>query len=231
MSRLVAVYARRHEPQWLVDELRANLSPWVDGFAEVDDRARSATESWGHEGALRARQWEAAREAGADWVLMVDPDERLEDRAGEAIRPLMNGRDALYRLTLREMFQPTAYRVDGKWGLLRRTRLFPLREGQQMSAKAIHAPAVPVLTNLLRLDLDVNLYHLKMIEPANRQRRAVAYGRAEAQHGVRRRQWGALSQTHGMRLEQIPEGRQFTPGYSRPYVIPPSMSPGRLVRR
>lgn len=231
MPRLVAVYARRHEPQWLVDELHANLSPWVDALVEVDDRQRSATESWGHEGALRARQWVAAADAGADWVLMVDPDERLEDRAGETIRPLMDGPDALYRLTLRELFKPDAYRVDGKWGLLRRTRLFPLREGQQMSAKAIHAPAVPVLTNLPRLDVDVNLYHLKMVEPANRQRRAAAYGRAEAQHGVRRRQWGALVQTHGMRLESLPGGREFTPGYSRPYLIPQSTSPGRLVRR
>jgi hypothetical protein len=231
MSRLVAVYARRHEPQWLIDELRANLSPWVDTLVEIDDRARSATEPWGHEGALRARQWQAAADAGADWVLMVDPDERLEDGAGGKIRPLMDGPDALYRLTLREMFQPAAYRIDGKWGLLRRTRLFPLRPGQQMSAKAIHAPAVPVLTNLPRLDVDVNLYHLKMVEPANRQRRAVAYGRAEAQHGVRRRQWGGLTQIHGMRLESIPEDRRFTPGYSRPYVIPAPTSPGRLVRR
>ena len=231
MPRLVAVYARRHEPQWLVDELHVNLSPWVDALVEVDDRARAATEPWGHEGALRARQWQAAMQAGADWVLMVDPDERLEDCAGEKIRPLLDGPDALYRVTLRELFEPTAYRVDSKWGALRRTRLFPLRPGQQMSAKAIHAPAVPVLTNLPRLDIDINLYHLKMIEPANRQRRAAAYNRAEAQHGVRRRQWGAMSQTNGMQLEQIPDGRQFTPGYNRPYIIPPSTSPGRLVRR
>jgi hypothetical protein len=36
---------------------------------------------------------------------------------------------------------------------------------------------------------------------------------------VRRRQWGALSTTIGMRLLPIPAGRGFTPAYTRPYVI------------
>jgi hypothetical protein len=230
--RLVAVYARRHEPSWLVDELRANLA-WVDQIVEVDDRERPASEAWGHEGQLRARQWQAAAEAGADWVLMMDPDERLEDCAADTIRPLLEGPDGLGRVTLRELFRANAYRVDGRWGRIRRTRLFRLRPGQQMSDKPIHAPAVPIRTGMPTFEIDVNLYHLKMVEPENRQRRAVAYGRAEDQHGVRRRQWGALAQTHGMRLEQIPAGRGFTPGYTRPYRIPqlPSTSLGRPVRR
>lgn len=227
--RLIACYARRHEPDWMVQQLRDNLA-WVDGFAEVDDRERPASEAWGHEGNLRARQRLAAERAGADWVLMVDPDERLEDGAAAKVRPVLAGLDAIYRLRLREMFKPDAYRVDGRWGMLRRARLYPLRDGQSMSDKPIHAPAVPVGTGLPWLDLDVNLYHLKMVEPANRQRRAAAYGRAEDQHGVRRRQWGALVQTVGMRLEQLPAGRGFSPEY-RPYVIAPSTSPGRLVRR
>lgn len=219
MPRLIAVYGRRHEPDWLIDEMVANLSPWVDGFACVDDRQRAATEAWGHEGQFRARQREAAIGAGADWVLVVDPDERLEDRAGEVIRPLMDGPDALYRLTLCEMFTPTSYRIDGKWGLFRRTRLYRVRPDQRMSSKPIHAPPVPVLTGLPRIDIDVNLYHLKMIEPANRVQRARAYMRAEVQHGARRRQWGALAQTIGMRLQPIPAGREFSPGYTRPYVL------------
>lgn len=219
MPRLIAVYGRRHEPQWLIDDLITNLSPLVDGIVCVDDRQRAATEAWGHEGRFRAAQRDAAMAAGADWVLVVDADERLEDRAGEALRPLMDGPDAIYRFALRELFQPNAYRIDGKWGLVRRARLYPARVGQEMSSKPIHAPPVPIHSGLPKIELDVNLYHLKMIEPANRVHRARAYALAEHQHGVRRRAWGALSLTAGMRLQPIPPGRGFTPGYSRPYLV------------
>lgn len=218
--RLIAVYGRRHEPDWLVEGLIANVSPWVDGIAVVDDRGRDPAEPWGHEGRFRARQRQAAVDAGADWVLVLDPDERLEDRAGEVIRPLVEqNRDELYRLRLCELFTPTAYRVDGRWNVLRRARLYPIRPGQQMSDKPIHAPPIPVRTGYPVVDLDVNLYHLKMIEPANRAARARAYSRAEAQHGVRLRQWGALRTTGGMRLRSIAAGRGFSPGYSRPYRV------------
>ena len=219
MPRLIAVYGRRHEPQWLIDDLITNLSPLVDGIACVDDRQRAASEAWGHEGRFRAAQREAAMAEGADWILVVDPDERLEDRAGDAIRPLMDGPDAIYRFALRELFRPNAYRIDGKWGLVRRARLYPARPGQEMSTKPIHAPPVPVHSGLPKIELDVNLYHLKMIEPPNRVHRARAYALAETQHRVRRRAWGALSLTAGMRLQPIPEGRGFTPGYTRPYLI------------
>lgn len=218
--RLIAVYARRHEPQWLVDDMRANLEPWVDGFAEVDDRGRDPAEAWGHEGQMRTRQRQAAIDAGADWVLVVDPDERIEDRARTALRPLLGRmRPHLIRLPLRELFTPDAYRVDGEWGRYRRTRLYPLLDGQVMSDKPIHAPAVPVRSGLPRIDIDVNLYHLKMVEPCNRPARANAYASAEALHGVGGRRWTRLTRTSGMRLAPVTPGRRFTPGYHRPYVI------------
>jgi len=219
VSRLVAVYGRRHEPQWLIDDLEANLAPLVDAVVCVDDRERAATEAWGHEGRFRARQREAAMAAGPDWVLVVDADERLEDRAGHLLRVLADGSEALYRFPMRELFTPTSYRIDGRWPHIRRTRMYPVRDGQQMSVKPIHAPPIPILTGLPTVDVDINFYHLKMIEPANRLARARAYARAEAQHSVKRRQWGALTTTIGMRLMPIPAGREFTPGYTRPYVV------------
>lgn len=218
--RVIAVYARRHEPQWLIDDMRTNLR-WVDGFAEVDDRDRDPAEAWGHEGQMRARQRQAAIDAEADWVLVMDPDERLEDRAGQVLRPLLarDRGDVIYRLRLREMFTPSQYRVDGKWGLYRRARLYPVRDGQVMSGKPIHAPPVPINKDYRRIELDVNLYHLKMIEPANRARRTRAYAAAEAQHGVAARNWGPMSRSGGMRLQAVPLARRFTPPYTRPYVI------------
>ena len=224
MTTLIAVYARRHEPQWLIDDLHTNLAPWVDGFAVVDDRMRAPDDPWGHEGQMRAAQRQAAIDAGADWVLVVDPDERIEDRAGGTIRPLieqLSGQPVLLRFALRELFAPTAYRVDGRWGLYRRARLYPVLPGQQMSDKAIHCPPVPINPEYRRIDIDVNLYHLKMIEPANRAARVRAYARAEAAAGVRARQWTPMQRTVGMRLQTIPVGREFTPGYTRPYLMAP----------
>jgi hypothetical protein len=221
VSRLVLVTSRRHEPDWLVDQLLANVEPWIDDAVVVDDRDRDPAETWGHEGQMRARQRQAGIDAGADWVLQLDPDERLEDRAGQVLRPLVDhGRqDVVYRMRLREMFTPTCYRVDGKWGLYRRTRLYPIHPGQQMSTRPIHTPAIPVVPTYRKVDLDLNLYHLKMIEPANRVARTAAYSGAEAQHGVRARSWAGMRSTAGMRLQAVPQGRRFTPGYTRPYVI------------
>lgn len=217
--RLVAVYARRHEPQWLIDDMRANLA-WVDQLVEVDDRERDPGEAWGHEGTMRALQRQRAIEAGADWVLVVDPDERLEDRAAIAVRRLMAkhaGQAVVLRLRLRELFAPDRYRVDGHWGRFWRGRLYPVRPDSVMSGKAIHCPPCPV--NHPRVPVDVNLYHLKMIEPANRRARVAAYSGAEAQHGHPGRDWRRMVSERGMVLQTIPAGRRFSPGYSRPYVI------------
>jgi hypothetical protein len=219
--KVAAVYARRHEPQWLIDDLRTNLAPFAGTILELDDRGRPADQAWAHEGQLRARQRQMALESGADWVLIIDPDERIEDRAAAALHPQMRklrGQRVILLLRLRELFAPDRYRVDGKWGMYRRGRLYPLHEGQIMSTKPIHAPPCPVKDHR-RVPVDVNLYHLKMIEPQNRPARAAAYSGAEQQAGVAARRWGQMTRSRGMVLQGIPAGRRFSPPYTRPYVI------------
>lgn len=219
--KVAAVYARRHEPQWLIDDLRTNLAPFADTILELDDRDRPADQAWAHEGQLRARQRQMALESGADWVLIIDPDERIEDRAAAVLRPQMQRlrtQRVILLLRLRELFAPDRYRVDGKWGLYRRGRLYPLHEGQVMSDKPIHAPPCPVQDHR-RVPVDANLYHLKMIEPSNRPARAAAYSGAEQQAGVAARQWGQMTHNRGMVLHPVPAGRRFSPAYIRPYVI------------
>lgn len=219
--RLVAVYARRHEPQWLIDDMRANLR-WVDQIVEVDDRDRDPGEAWGHEGTMRALQRQRAIEAGADWVLVIDPDERLEDRAPQVIRPLMarlRGDKVVLRLRLRELYAPDRYRADGQWGRLLRGRLYPVRDDSVMSTKSIHCPPCPINRDYRRATVDLNLYHLKMVEPANRVARVQAYAGAEAQHGHAGRDWSRWGAERGMVLQTVPAGRRFSPPYRRPYVI------------
>lgn len=211
--RIVATYGVWREPQWLVDEMRANLA-WVDGFAEVDDRDR--TGGWGNEGEYRRRQRAACIEAGADWVLVTSPDERWELGAGDKIRGLAEaGRDVFYRFKLCEMWTPKQYRVDGRWGRLRRTRLYRLRDGQTMSTKRIHAPPIPVSPKLPTLDVDIRVYHLKMINPQNRPARRAAYLAAEGT--PRRQRWGHLTDEAGIHLATPEPGRGFAPRYTRDY--------------
>ena len=188
---IVAAYARRYEPQWLVDDLRENLS-WVDGFAELDDRDRA--EPWSNTAERVKRLFAIVREMGADTVFYTAPDERLQDGAGEVLRALAPGR---YSLNLRELWTPDSYRVDGTWGGRRRKRFYTLDDD---------SPVIP---------LNIDIYHLKMIEPENRAERA----RVHAAHNTwdnRRRGFSYMTDETGLVLERIPQGRGYSPPY-RPY--------------
>lgn len=205
--RIVLTYARRDEPQSLVDGLLANV-PWVDDVVEVQvDREGP----WTHEGRRLARQREliVQRHGYGVWTLWLDPDERLEDRAGDVIRAAVAEApdDAAFGFRLREMWSPTAYRVDGEWGRKKpRWRLFKLLPGQRFGSAAIHVAPIP--RGGQRRTLDINLYHLKMVEPANRHQRAAAFAAVEPD-----KDWSWLTDETGLRLEEIPSGREYSPLY------------------
>ena len=193
--RIIAAFAYRYEPDWLIDQLRENLS-WVDGFAEIDDRDRS--DLWGERGDRTHRLMRIAMAMEPDWIFYTAPDERLEDRAATVLRRLAEcGRHDRYSVRLREMWTPDSYRVDGVWGGKRRGRFF--RAGTKSPSHRV----------------DLNLYHLKMIEPANRAERARVHGLANTWDN-RGRGFDYMLDERGLRLEQIPEGRGFSPPY-RPY--------------
>lgn len=194
MSRIIAAFAYRYEPDWLIDDLRENLS-WVDGFAELDDRDRS--DLWGERGDRTQRLMEIARAMEPDWIFYTAPDERLEDRAARVLRRLARRPHGRYSFALREMWTPDSYRVDGVWGAKRRSRFF--RPGWKHGSRP----------------LDVNLYHLKMIEPANRAERQRVHTLANTWDN-RRRGFAYMTDERGLRLERIREGRGYSPPY-RPY--------------
>ncbi|MFP3914941.1 MAG: hypothetical protein ACLFWM_08695 [Actinomycetota bacterium] len=198
--RIVAAFAYRYEPDWLVDQLRENLS-WVDGFAELDTRGRD--DVWMPR-VERVRAVQAiARDQGADWVLALDPDERLEDGAETALRALAEMEHGRYSLRMRELWTPSEYRVDGVWGQKWRKRFYRL--GNRDEPRRV----------------DLNIYHLKMIEPANRRERVRIHS-AHNHWDNRGRGFDYMLDEEGIVTETIPEGRGFTPPY-RPYEF--SVSP------
>lgn len=219
--RIVATYARRDEPDSLVDGLHENLAPWVSDIIPVQV---PRTGPWGHEGELRQRQRDLVSKLAPDhrggvWVLFIDPDERLEDTAATIVPAALaaGARRDVYGFPLREMWTPTAYRVDSGWADKKpRRRLYHLRPGQTFVNKPIHCGIVPTNRVRERVTLPVNLYHLKGIEPGNRVERARAYVDSDPLYQHQRRasqDWSFLYDETGLVLETIPEGRGFSPPY------------------
>lgn len=253
---LVVTWTVRNEPQWLVDQLVENvrgMAMLTGGFRAVEVDNRSQRGGWGHEGEMRQRQraqivGEVLRPRGLTraWVLQLDPDERLEkNAAGElhaALRRFETERQAgeLHRCTisfpLREMWTPTAYRIDNGWATKKpRARLFclDLNARQSFGTKPIHQGIMPRGCGCCpqdaprwRVRLPVNLYHLKNIEPLNRVARAAAYLSADPTFAHQAREgkdWSWLYDEDGLELETIPPGQGFSPAYDRPYeFIQPS---------
>ena len=197
-GRIVLAYARRYEPEHLVDDLLINAG-WCDAVACFDDRANTET-PWRPRLDRTARVIDLARATGADWCLHLDPDERLQDGAEGLVREAIAGpvTRTRYSLRLREMWTPTEYRCDGDWGDRWRPRLFHLT----------HRPVGP------RGHLDVEIAHLKMIEPANRRARRDTHKAYNTWDNVGRGFDYMLDET-GLELAQA---RPYSPPY-RPWTV------------
>lgn len=189
------MFAFRYEPDWLVDQFREHMC-WVDGFAEYDTRGDDRP--FVPPAEMVAQLKATARSMDADWVLFMAPDERLEHSAETTIRNVVARSQApAYSFHLREMWTPTQYRVDGEWGRKVRRRLYRL-DGPKSPAPL----------------LDLNLYHLKMIDNRLvRHRTHTLYNKWDN----RSRGFDYFLDQRGLRLESI-EGREFYPPYTS-YVV------------
>lgn len=199
---LVVAYAVRYEPQWMVDQLLENVS-WADQVVELDDRDRTE-DLWRPRPERVALCRQLALDAGGDWCLILDPDERLEDNAEGPIREAIAGDPTTsWSLPMRELFTPTQWRVDGPWRNRWRRRLFHLHEPRERR-RHLRGAAI---------------YHLKMIEPENRVMRARVHGAVNTWDN-RNRGFTYLADDDGMRLRSIEPGRGYSPPY-RPYLFDP----------
>jgi len=215
-SKLVAMCGWKYEPEWMIEEMKENMS-FVDEFVILDCRKRD--ELWIHEGHYRLILREMAREKKADWVLVCAPDERYEKNAGPRIRELIdyNNEDKMYTFQLRELFNPVWYRIDGIWGNKARRRLYPLKDNQRMSYTPIQCPPVPS-SPLERYDIDINIYHLKMIEPENRTMRTKVFNALDPDSKYQHVGYDYLDDEKEAEMERIPEGREYYPKY-RKYIF------------
>lgn len=205
----------KYEPEWMIQEMKDNM-PWVDEFVIFDNR--KIDELWYHEGRYRLILREMARKKKADWVLVCAPDERYEKNAGDIIRPLIddNTDDAVYTFKLRELYHPFWYRTDGIYVNKLRDRLYPLKDDQIMSCMPIQSPPSPI--GLERRIIELNIYHLKMIEPENRKLRVEVFKKTDPTNKYQPLGYDYLDDEINATLVRIPEERGYFPKY-RKYIF------------
>ena len=209
--KVFAIYSFRHDHH-LVPDLIANIEPIVDGWVAFDDRAVQS--GLASETARHLQLVNRARELGADWVLAVDPDERLESQARFQFPSLTaHKRRIIWTFHYRELYSPTEYRVDGVWGKKLRGRLFPLFEGQVFSDDALHGPKYPIDAGYANEVCDLNLYHLKMITRERRVARRDLYSSLDPGNKYQAIGYDYLADDSAVVLETIPPDRMYLPPY------------------
>jgi hypothetical protein len=233
--RLLALIHFRDEMRFLPDFFE-NVGPQVDGIVAIDDQSRDGsaeyvaarpevrellavppgTQADNEDSLLRRRLIEAAWEHGADWLLGIDADERLEcgfrARAEREIaRAEGLGSDALW-VPFRELWEPARVRVDGIWGAKRKACLFRSARTHGFDDRRMHthwASLPPPAGGWPEADL--RLYHLRMIEPADRIARYQRYRRLDPHDQWQPMGYEYMLDDSEIELEDVEPGREYAP--------------------
>lgn len=252
--RLIAVVPVRDEMRFLPG-LLANLAPHVDGIVALDDGSTDGTPGFLshrpevlevlHSARPEGGDWdepeghrrlaEAARRHGADWILSVDADERVEEdfRAhaeAEIDRAEREGVDGWF-VHIRELWdRPDRMRVDGWFGKKKRATLFRAREDHVHDPRPLHAHRAPMNDHPDGLfpQADLIVYHLRMLHRSDREARQARYEALDPDNEHQSFGYGYMTDETGIELAPLPAGRGFTPAETPPELLLPS-SPGGIM--
>lgn len=247
--RLLALLAVRDDLRFLPGYI-ASIGPQVDGIVALDDGSTDGSAeflegceevielirippdrpAWDESGNYM-RLVEAGIRHGADWLISVDADERLERDFRTRLEWVL-ARARLIRVSalqvrLRELWDsPDRYRVDGIWGRKTRARLFRPRPGANFDDRPLHGLKIPMARpGLLRSPLaDLELYHLRTVLPEDRAARRARYELADPdaiwQPGIG---YAYLTDERGLELAPVDPARSFEDRPApREAVQPPS---------
>lgn len=156
-----------------------------------------------NEVALRKQQWELVVSTNPDWILVLDADEMLEERAKFVIRDLINQPFYdHYSFRLYDFWDPTHYRDDRYWQAHKTYRVFLVRYQPKFKytwqETPLHCGRLPNNIGLLpgaRSDLRVK--HFGWASPADREAK---YQRCKtldpnARYGIRQQYESILDPT------------------------------------
>lgn len=204
--RVLALLAVRDDLPYLPGWFE-NVGPQVDGVVALDDGSTDGSAEylagrpevlelirvppdraeWDEAGNYR-RLVSAGDRHGADWLVSIDADERVERGFRERLewtiaRGRLVGIVALH-VRLRELWgSPDHYRTDGIWGRKTRSRIFRARGGGELDSRPLHGTKVPLAyLRWPRAALaDLEFYHLRMLHPEDREARRRRYELADPQ--------------------------------------------------
>ena len=236
-TRLLALLACRDEMRFLPGYF-ANLASQVDGVIALDDgstdgsaefiASQPSTLELIRLPARKPHCWdeprnrrlliEAATRHGAEWVLAQDADERIErdfrNRAEALIAGTVESGIQAFALVFRELWDaPDQYRMDGVWDHKRQARLFRLRPDAQFDERALHGHWAPINSATPRgfRQVDLCLYHLRMIDPTDRQARRERYLLLDPDRQFQAIGYDYLTDESGLQVAKLPEGREYEP--------------------
>jgi hypothetical protein len=224
----------RDEMRYLPGYL-ANVSPHVDGIVALDDGSQDGSGNYlrSHDSVLEVLEvprdrvaWDeranhralvaTALRHGAQWLLALDADERVEaEFRPRAERVIRRGRLLAlggYAVRLRELWDsPEAFRVDGIWGRKAPARLFRARADHIFDSRPLHGFKAP-LQDRIRGDYllaDLEVYHLRMIRREDRLARRRRYELLDPDARWQAEGYAYLTDESGLRLRRVNPRRRY----------------------
>lgn len=235
--RLLALLQVHNDIEYLPGYFE-NVAPHVDGIVVYDDgstdgsaefiRAQSCVLQMTTRSPNDATPWDEAHNhrivrdtavrMGADWVIAVDADERVErtfrERAEREIeRALGEGWRAL-SVAIRELWSsPTTYRADGMWGDKQQARLFRLLPDNEYDDRRYHPHWAPLNGKVRGFfkRADAILYHMRMIRSEDRRMRRDKWNELDPHREWQTAGYDHLTDETELILESLPEGREYEP--------------------
>lgn len=232
--RLLALVPVRNEARFLPGFL-ANVATQVDGIVALDDGSTdgSADLLESHPAVLQVLRvpasrprWEepenwrrlvmAAAQHRPDWIMALDADERLElafrRRANRVIRRGTRFGFAAYAVRFRELWGDCDhYRCDGRWKRKSVARLFRAVPEPILDTRPVHPFRPPLQLQWLGgwPLADLELYHLRMIDPADREARLRRYQELDPDRRWQKIGYDYLVDERGLRRRRVPAHRHF----------------------
>lgn len=233
-NTIIAIIAVKDEAS-LIKGLFENIASEVDGVIVLEDGAslEVSREVGGAKEVLKvirnkkrrgvdydvgknvAKLIRVAKKFYPEWILLIDPDERLEKNFRKKVNKIIGAYPKKGGLTvrLRELWNgPDTFRVDGAWGEKYKFAMFKNKSLQVFSFKKHHNHLFPlgVRGNAERIIFsDINMYHLKMISRKERVARCKKFKTIDPNNKFQKNGYDYLIDERGVELVKVDKNNDY----------------------